>query len=625
MNKYDSSLQVIRLVQERILEKKSKNNTIQPEQIELFFNMPKINEVFLSTLDMATNLEILPLDDSLMYIAKNLNIYDNIYSLAIVLNNGANPNCYVNPNGHIESGPNDNYVHILAYIHSIYPEGQDENLLNIITSLFIYKGANLQAPLYKKDIESKGMNASNQTVLKWLCNNSNEEMVKKLYNGIDKNDSLYYKNRKILAILTGDINLISENLKEDDIELLFKSRALGEDPEETIRVVSRSISKINGMDYNVMLQAVKWGIFEAVEYYTKLGIMLSYPLINNVILLINNYNKNKFVYSVDLMSQILQTQVSNGLQIDTYQNALLTSASKYEHSVISKLYEKPYWKKICNEKYQGVKSTKRLENLAINLDIDSPENLTGVCSQLKSLAGLEPERALEILRMKNEARFDCKHKKIADYIGDFDGHQDAKLKCDHKSLIDGDPNLYINSDTISYRDEYEKIWCFPSSYYESMKETGLNPITSQKLPKSFLEELDERIKYMKKHSIDVSKPTKYNTILPSLTKNDDNAIASSASKHQLKNLMKKMSNMGFVIVDEDWDTITKEDLQLAMSDLYKTAILDKLVSNKHALVTTAYIVNYFYKSNKNVAQIIMENIYTMYRRRSELTESKNKE
>ena len=245
---------------------------------------------------------VFSLDESLVEVLAIAGSMVSVYTVAMLLRMGSNPNNYYAE------------IHPLGVLYNNWNTTSGNSRLNMLTILMIYYGCNPMLPVRDGETSSK------QTVLDWINLKGYDNIISKLYPGYA---SIISETTAIdLAILIGS----NENIGTSQLDEVYIKKviiagsnsllSLGTEPKE-----------MEGMDYGVIYWSIEYFNTEAFKYYTSKGYKMSYPMTNTVILRIGQYTKNKESLFLTAYLDILGTAVSSGQLLDSHQQSLLMSAS----------------------------------------------------------------------------------------------------------------------------------------------------------------------------------------------------------------------------------------------------------------------------------------------------------
>lgn len=524
---------------------------------------------------------VFSLDESLVEVLAIAGSMVSVYTVAMLLRMGSNPNNYYAE------------IHPLGVLYNNWNTTSGNSRLNMLTILMIYYGCNPMLPVRDGETSSK------QTVLDWINLKGYDNIISKLYPGYA---SIISETTAIdLAILIGS----NENIGTSQLDEVYIKKviiagsnsllSLGTEPKE-----------MEGMDYGVIYWSIEYFNTEAFKYYTSKGYKMSYPMTNTVILRIGQYTKNKESLFLTAYLDILGTAVSSGQLLDSHQQSLLMSASSEGYQSIMSMYQVPYWKKVCS--YKSSKNTKspgRLSALssAIDLDMNGDHDMT--CRSIENISTIDPEELLEAASLRQKHRMSSRHATIEEYLGGTP----PLLNYFNVSPADGDLNSYIDICTVSYRDSGGRIWVFLSRDYNLILSKNRNPVNGDEIPIYMIDEIKSKITRMKAAGLSPDKPITHRDVLDQLTKID--TANNQQSDKEKSNLVIVMSEEG--VTAAQLESLSAEDLNTAtVKGGYNSTI--KLLDQQHALVTAAYIINYFIinkpSKGKTMIQALKSLLYT---------------
>ena len=483
-------------------------DTLRIDPIEFLSETPDLK--FQAIYKEAIRRDVLKPDLCLSTMIKKLRSKEYVYLIAIALRYGANPNIYIRD------------THILGYLYTSDRGNLPVEYLNMTVLLLLYYGSNPTKPMY--DDEEKG-----KSVIQWLNSNNKPNILSAAYPDWGKN--IDKSTKTLVGILTGDESLIQSPLTEDIIEKIIHAGNTLDDMRMSLdkAIGSRDLlskcpipTRVN-IDYRVVSWAYDYYDDNAIVYYARMGILMSYPLINKLLLNMKRYIEfQPYLYYV--LVKMLEVNVSCGLHMDNYQTRILLSISKTIYDRIMSAYTIPSWKKECSYQPPTDNPSTKLRSLAYGLDIDNVESHKAICRELKSTSETDQSSLRTSLKNRQISRLGVKHGSLSDFST---GITPPILYCVNRSttvgrpsnpgqmqvpleqsafVIDGESSDYGDLSLSSYRDANGDVWCFLSSNYDTMLQTKKNPINNTTLPNSYLNEIERKSKILK--GIGSDSPTK---------------------------------------------------------------------------------------------------------------------
>lgn len=545
-----------------------------------------------------------PDETLLAYVSQQLTD-GQLLSMAIALRYSANPNTYVS------LGPKRETLHILAYLHlnwrSRHPTGVKDDYLTMATLTLLACGANPMLPAVDNDaglVRPASMDAKRSpNVIEWLDAKKYPHVLKRAYPDLKK--AVSAQTLKQVAILSGNVSLMTGlTLTEKDTNLIMRSRAndelyvghienLGGQPSEQLEDNKFDLASLlpppktmNGLDYNVIFEAVQYYNDKLIEYYAYRGIYMSYPLINTVILRIRQYQQTNNPVLRDIFLRMLEFGILNGMQIDVEQRNLLSSLSAEGeiYRRLIELYTRPYWEKECSHiNMFDNKVPERLLTIAHEVGLESQSH-SSICLQLADMATMNQEDLKETTKQRQRMRISAQHAKPGELTGDAP----FILACANQVEIEGDPFDITDLNLGHYRDVRGDLWCFTSDQFESLVEGKANPINNERLPDSFLADLRFRLERLKALGRDPRRWQRYSELVDSITKPD--TVTNTFTDVQVTRLIELMSSYG--LSRKGLETISAPNLDQAVTRAGYSANL-RYLTRIHALNTVAYIINGF--------------------------------
>ena len=594
-----SKMSVSTVIQNKILEAKTQKDKKQEASpsdiIELFEYLP--DSRFITLMYEGIKSGVINPNDVLLYSVEKMNTKEYVYLSAIALRYGANPNEYIsNPSIGVV-----NHIHILAYLYrahtisgvSSYP------YFELMILLLVYYGSNPQRKLY----DNAPIEGSNPTVAEWLVSSGYQNSLLQLVSSWREITSP--QTQTLLAILTSVKELIQIPITELDIEKILIARS-----NSLLEVAPQpKLSDPLDLDYSVLYWCIQNYELDAIAIYASMGILPSYALVSILLLLLRENSKGNNPLFFDILSNILEVWVNNGVDLDKEQFNYLETTSKSLNNRILNIYTQPYWVKAC-------KPTRTLPNdisdkllsIANGIGIEEKDYVT-ISKQLRNLSKFSISSILQAAKNRRLAQFGSKHSYITEFaslvptsLHPVQSPASSQsifpsltpshsiptpihtvsvpvLYCSNRSTIVGDYGDYSDVSVSSYRDYNGQVWCFLSTHYKELLMSGKNPDNNLELPISFLDELEEKLKLIHQLGLNEKSPLKLSDVLAKAF--DPDRPTDEVTNVKLDHLYKYVSKRRLI----------SSDLESILASMnYRIRL--KSMDEDLAIATFAYIVDY---------------------------------
>lgn len=547
-------------------------------------------------LERSLRQSLISYNDAMNNVMLSMRTKHTLYALSIILREGGNPNFYVKDGESF----GDRRIHILAYICHIW-EKDDLQMkighVNMMLLLLVYYGSNPSFPVFENSYSSErprpkreGDDKNSFSVLEWLDLQRYENDLDRMYP--DYMENLDPDVIRSLALVTGDLKLLvvrGENKlikEEENLLTAFSCRSiLSHNSSKGSLLNAATIPKErNGMDYQVIYWSIDNFSVAAFTHYMLMGLGISYPLFNMIILKLRYYNANKNYVLRDIFSDMLDVAIRTGTAMDNEQLALLGSASFEIRDRLKKLYEVPFWMKTCTRQHSKGGIPQRLKDIAVHLEIEPIDDQASVCKQLQSISAMDTETVKRGLENRSKHRISARHGTIAEWISG----SIPDLSCMRFSESDGDYSQYADVFRVSYRDVKGNVWCFPSYQFEQILEDGVNPVTGSVLPETLMYEISNKLKRISDMHQESKQVKTIDDVLQNLKRED--RVSSKESEHKVEEL-NKILLLNKIRPDMLKDLKREDYNRAAVSGGYH-GNLDSL-SRRHAMITFAYIVVFY--------------------------------
>jgi hypothetical protein len=258
---------------------------------------------------------------------------------------------------------------------------------------------------------------------------------------------------------------------------------------------------------------------EVFDSCLKRGIKMSYFTVNRLCLAFkkatdSDKNKAKKVDSTIYLGMLLKC-ANYGVRIDKYQLDIIQDRNdNYKGGgkpveQITKVYQQPLFKKVCSsgDKAPMPKSLILIADSLGALKLDNPDSATPkinkkeTCDQLYKLFNDDPERIKEdaIARIKDRIRT------TAYTLSEFTSGNINTIECENRPN-NKDPLEYVDTALTYYKDDKNRLYCFPSFTYEDIQDSGfLNPITGERISVEAINRIRSQLEMFKKLNINANK------------------------------------------------------------------------------------------------------------------------
>lgn len=630
-------ISVNRRIQKAIIEKKKLELT--KDEAKEFYN-EKHTDTWKAILEGALIEKIISVDTALQYLVKRITDRMGSRDLSICLRHGADPNLYIHNHGW--SGTT-RPMHIMAYLYYrwelVQPGEENMSYLNTMILALLHFGSNPlknvfaeehvkkeETPVKKtkefdkiyiwsegeaveKEVESvyeippeEPQKERDISVMEWLNDNKYPNKLADLYPSyrkiIEDVDTI-----NLMAVVTNTPQQVQGKLSSKYIEIGMDFRSIGINTGDALLSRSEKNDTMSGMDYTMMQTAVEKLSITGLRYYLLMGYTMSYPMLNTLLLRVWTYGVNGDVFISHLYAKMVEESVRIGTPMDTEQNLLLMKIDSKIRDAISKLYLRPFWEKECNTT-KSVASP-RLQRVGAGLGIENYDSHSAVCSDLKKMAKMDNNDLSKKLKDKEKERLDL-HRKTYEM-----GNSDVEMVCKRAITSEGDYMQYPSLQMTSYRDEKGDVWCFPAYEYQNILNLKVNPHTDHTLPPSIVKEVEMKMKELQQLGIGTSKLNLREDALKALNQTDYyNDVESERQRERLTEILR-----GYNISQDNIMAISPQTLEKAVKAGGYISNIDMLTPT-HAYVTSAYIINFYLRTNRKSGEIMLQTLVSSVEEKS---------
>lgn len=483
---------------------------------------------------------------------------DTFYDIALLLRKGLDPNLRIG----------EDKVHILAYMYLKAYDNSSRFKLLILLLLS-----------YGSDPSSIVSEGTSQSIIDWSADN----FLSNVYGGRKssaskvslpsriKNIDLYTRNT--LGYLTGNKDFLKKDIEEDDIIIIIRSLTSDAffDEDTSEEMYPKNLVKFFGPDRLVLSQAVKYGDPIIVNFYSRLGILPSYGLVNRIIL---QYREQKEDILKDIYKRMLHYLIKDGVRIDSYQRNLMSDVGlNFDDE-----YKTPYWGKICKNLQDTKKIQRRIKVLSLSIGIKY-----NYCEKLEELSQYKFEDIKSFLlgNRKNQLLLEL------DTIG----------KQIDESILEEICLTHVEEFIFVLRNG-DKVSCYSSDQFKMMIE-GRRDHDGNILPNGIIDILDDKLRVLERYGVD--QPIDIETGLTKLFKEDtyDDDMSNEALRRLYTELDDRQSR--------SFKTANKDFLNSVLIGMGYIADIDKL-NPEHAKVTYARIYDRYKKINPTAASEMLSSL-----------------
>lgn len=494
---------------------------------------------------------------------------NDLYSIALCLRYGGNSNVYVS------STTLSQHIHILGLAYNSAQKASDEAYLHTLIGLLILDGAQLTKKIFDPSfgsIKKTVVLDDSPTVLNYLSQNGYDVIETIHKEGLVKHLSpktMNYLN--VLLDRPGDVKF-DFNVKQPSQMNIRNMMIIKSLNNMNIDVQVNQNNMWNNIDLNNTLMYLNGNAFEKV---LKAGVKVSYPMINDILLRGLKYRELKLEFCEKTILKMVDLMVQNGTELDSYQSSVLSTLDSTLVDSITKLKQKPYWRKTCQIK-KGDMSLK-LKQLATLFDIPLHDK-EFVCDRLSELAKRDP---IELSQAIKSQRLRSLSLKLG-WTEEFIAGNPPTLVCTNKLSQPYDE--YNDLSVSSFRESDDSVWCFTSDQYESLLSTKRNPFGGD-LPEDFLNEIKFKLNTLRSLGMDPSKTSKLSDRIAMLSQPDTEDTTSKT----LDQLLDMLAEEG--VAKSKYYSLKKEDIKRNLQSLGIYIGIQGL-SDEHIRVTYAWIIGW---------------------------------
>jgi hypothetical protein len=572
--------------------------------------------------------------------------------IALCLRYGADPNLYV-------SDSKIGNIHILGYVYTLFSlEFRNTSIFNTIIMILIAKGSDPNLPFFKGNIS--GNVVRDRSVIGWLNDNRYANILSEIQNVTALKNNTDDKSLLDLSLILNDKSLATVPYTAKNYSLAIRAFC----DLDIIKMIPFD-NTVKIFDYKVLYDCLDFVNFEVFKYLitfddgsseiaavdkTTMSVgggetgkkeyfVPSYVFINEILIRMKETNFDYVLIFNELKNFIIAT-VNVGVQYDQEQYIIINSLNFTKE--FNEAYQIPLWKKLCsNIRDTTVNSSTvnpTIKKLAISLNIDPTLDARAICENLTRMSEIDGEKLKDANRRRQQMRINAN----LGYIYEFttsntpsvpqrtkspartpiapvtpvttggttkvvSGNGAPELKIKNADKLPFDYLDYNDMDIFFYRDSNDDVYAITSELFDSVLETGINPLAlnetrNNKLSQVVLLKIKQkkdilRLLYIEPDPLGVYSaniPVSFADSVDSLKKKD---MVSEKQALDLVNKFIILANYNGVSAQQVRN-YTKKDMMKKLKNIGFDINFEPL-STSHALVTTAYIVlNLDVKSNR---------------------------
>ena len=435
---------------------------------------PELNLYLLASLQKS----IIPKNTLLVQSIATIKTKEDLIPVALALRYGGNPNLYV-------SSADLGQVHIIIYSYYKINKNVDTQTLNYLMWMLQMMGSDPDLPAYSNgQVRSSNFNDQAQSVRNWL-------------------DFQNYKITKYQNSLPQDITYLASLLNRNG--LINKSTVNSTDffiP--VIKSYADTVLKGNNdkleksKKFYYLKQSIDAINVSAWRYLLSQGYLPSYVTINYLISKMSTYRNMDDGISYGQLFLMMEDVVKNGGTLSLQQFTYLERFDKASADRLRKEYENPKWVKVCRSVEHSQGDETYLRTLAYWLNLDLDMDTKTLCQEIRKVAQANPKAYLEAAIRRQHIRVSSSVSDAQEYINRRDNDVISKYLCINRDTTNEYPYLYNDLDLLFYKDNANNTWCLTPDMFETIRQTGRNPISQEILPNEVQQQLTNQRNTLKR-------------------------------------------------------------------------------------------------------------------------------
>jgi hypothetical protein len=345
------------------------------------------------------------------------------------------------------------------------------------------------------------------------------------------------------------------------------------------------VNVVRNSESDVLRYCLDTLALELFENCLMRGFKMSYFTMNRLcILYTKRTSKDRYDrVSSEVYLRMLLYAAGTGVRIDEYQfDYIKTKDEDYKNKntgstapskQIETMYEKPLWEKACSTS-EKAPLPKSLILIATSLGVLSEDgtianpkiNKKETCMALAALASEDPSKIQTDAIDRQRERIRATAYTLAEFTsGPF------SVDCENNGPMNTDPLEYNDAALAYYKDDKDKLYCFPSTMFEDLTQSRKNPFANDKpLPADILNKMKTQLDVFTKLGINPNKILPAGTAAEQLQEKD--VINNDHTDFSINTIVNMFKTQG----------VPKSTLQALNTEQFN-AILSKMYMNQDYL------------------------------------------
>jgi len=366
---------------------------------------------------------------------------------------------------------NKGNTHILVFASSVIT---DLSMLSLFLHIMILKGCDPLSSAFKNNSTVKS-----ESVFRWYQANKSMTIPQTQTQALDSIENLSELGQQIVNIGFS----LNDNYDFNYIDVFIVCRV------NFIKKID--INNVNKLLIKTFHAIMKDVFIECLDYFRPSYLEICY-LVSHFVRVKKIRNSEYLVEDLRIM---LNEIVKRGVEVDDYIISEISNVDPLCGSVLKESYERPLWQKISYNKSDGY-IPKKLRDVSLFFGFDNEEDKETLCNFFFQLASGDEET---IVRNYYEKNMILQSSRLVPGINKVSNN----IKIENTTSFRSKPFEYPEIMTFFYR-ERGLNYGFLSSNFDIIVRSGKNPITGNSLKKHSIDEIKNKIAFLKENKMELS-------------------------------------------------------------------------------------------------------------------------
>lgn len=379
------------------------------------------------------------------------------------------------------------------------------------------------------------------------------------------------------------------------------------------------VNVVRNSESDVLRYCLDTLALELFENCLMRGFKMSYFTMNRLcVLYTKRISKDKYDrVASEVYLKMLLCATGTGVRMDDYQFEFIKSkdsdyknkntTAEFPSKQISSMYEKPLWEKACSTS-EKAPLPKSLILIATSLGVLSEDgsianpkiNKKETCMALAALASEDPSKIQTDAIDRQRERIRATAYTLAEFTsGPF------SVDCENNGPMNTDPLEYNDAALAYYKDDKDKLYCFPSTMFEDLTQSRKNPFANDKpLPADILNKMKTQLDVFTKLGINPNKILPAGTAAEKLQEKDK--IDNDHTEFAINTIVNMFKTQG--VPKATLESLNTEQFNKILSKMYMNQDYLKDLPSTYQFATFCKAMYSYIKKNETQIPAILRAI-----------------